>query len=375
MNNKRNPRKNKQSHTAISLFTGAGGMDIGFVNAGFKILWANDSDLDACKSYQANHSSKIVYGDINDYVNSLKIFKDVDCIFGGPPCQGFSVAGKMNLNDPRNQLVDTFMTAVEIASPRSFVMENVKSLATLSKFNFIKSNLIKRAVKIGYHTEILILDASEYGVPQKRERMFLFGFKEKTYKESLSYYFNAFKTKSPLVRDILLKLGVAGSFGNARICNAKVTLATKPVIRKSPYAGMLFNGQGRPINPHGYAPTLAATMGGNRTPIVDEQHCYLGKQSWVEKYHKYLIDGGLPYPSNATPPYLRRLTIDEVIALQTFPKDYVLTGKQTSLYRQLGNAVPCKLAEVVAKVTKLVLNESMANIDCVNVSELSELRF
>lgn len=365
----------KETRTAISLFTGAGGMDVGFVNAGFKVLWANDFDPDACESYRANHNVEIVCGDINKHLDSLKTFKGVDCIFGGPPCQGFSVAGKMELDDPRSTLVNSFMNAVEIVSPRAFVMENVKSLATLSKFEFIRAGLIKKAVKMGYHVEMVILNASEYGVPQKRERMFLIGFKKKAYNGYLREHLKSFKTKSPRLRDVLLELGTAGSPGNTRTCSAKVTIAKNPVLRRSPYAGMLFNGQGRPLDPDGYASTLAATMGGNRTPIVDERHCYLGKPSWVEKYHKHLMKGGEPYSVDAAPQYLRRLTVDEVIALQTFPKDYKLVGRQSSLYRQLGNAVPPRLAQAVAEATMAILNGNLSDIDYAKKGETLALAF
>jgi DNA (cytosine-5)-methyltransferase 1 len=131
-----------------------------------------------------------------------------------------------------------------------------------------------------------------------------------------------------------------------------VTIAAKPVMRRSPYAGMLFNGQGRPLNPDNYSCALHASMGGNKTPIIDEEHCYFGEYSWVEWYHAHLIKGGEPLPFDVAPKRLRRLTVDEALRLQTFPHNYKFIGGQSSVYRQIGNAVPCDLAQVVAEVVR-----------------------
>jgi len=341
--------------TGISLFSGAGGMDVGFANAGFNILWANDKDESACASYAANHSTKIICGDICSLIHSLQKFQGVDVVFGGPPCQGFSVAGKMKANDPRNSLIWSFMDAVKIVQPRAFILENVKALATINRWCDVREKLIQTSYDLGYNCKLLILTASDFGVPQARQRMFLIGFRDVKNLDKLEQLFEQYKCPAPTVKKILLNLGVAGSPHNQRICRAKITLASKPVLRRSPYAGMLFNGQGRPLKPNGYSSTLPASMGGNRTPIIDEEHCYYNGESWVEWYHGRLMDGEDPLPPNSAPKQLRRLTVDEVLRLQTFPHEYEFRGSQSSIYSQIGNAVPCKLAEVVASVVKDVL--------------------
>ena len=109
---------------------------------------------------------------------------------------------------------------------------------------------------------------------------------------------------------------------------------------------MLFNGQGRPINLDGAAPTLPASMGGNRTPIIDQCSLETGKPAWVEEYHAHLMAGGQPV--DTVPSRLRRLSVDEAAALQTFPRDMPWYGSQSAIYRQIGNAVPPKLAYHVA---------------------------
>lgn len=358
--------------SAISLFCGAGGMDIGFQNAGFYMKWANDFDADACKTYQNNVGSHVVHGDINELLPLLTHFENIDCLFGGPPCQGFSVAGNMDPNDERSKLVMSFMNAVNIVRPKVFVMENVKALGKLSKFQAIREELYKRAYLMGYETELLILNSKDFGVPQSRERMFLIGFQDKKHSGSLADHISKFKCESKTVREVIEHLGPAGSKTNNKTVNAKITPASSPVLRKSPYAGMLFNGQGRPVNIDSQSSTIHASMGGNRTPIIDEEELYNNATPWIEKYHKHLMDGGEPYPSDSIPARLRRMTVDEAHLLQTFPKDYEFSGKQSSVFRQIGNAVPCKLAEAVANLVHCIIDN---NLDVIKTKSGDNLEF
>jgi len=333
---------------AISLFSGAGGMDVGFKSAGFDIVAANELDKHACSTYRENHPNSILFeGDIDECFSDLCSFKGVDVIFGGPPCQGFSVAGKMNLDDPRSKLIFSFCSLVESVSPNAFVMENVKALGKLSKFESIRRELMGRFNRAGYDVTMHIINAKDFGVPQSRERVFFIGVK-KPFKSVQAVSFNKYKKSAPTLREVLVPLGLPGSKGNEHVCKAKVTLAANPILRKSPYAGMLFNGQGRPLNPDGWASTLPASMGGNRTPIIDNNHLYDGGDSWVENYHHHLIEGKKPQAMHEVPSYLRRLTINEVALLQTFPSSYKFSGSNSNVYSQIGNAVPCELANVVA---------------------------
>jgi len=337
---------------AISLFSGAGGMDVGFKNAGFEIVAANELDKHACNTFRINHPDTILFeGDVDELSSELYSFGDVDVVFGGPPCQGFSVAGKMDPDDPRSKLIFRFCSIVSKLQPKAFVMENVKSLGTLAKFHGIRTALISRLQKAGYAVTMHILNAKDFGVPQSRERVFFIGVKNE-FKPVFLPSFQKYKETAPTLRDVLVPLGKPGSKNNGHICNAKVTLASKPILRKSPYAGMLFNGQGRPLNPDGWASTLPASMGGNRTPIIDNNHLYHGDTAWVEDYHQHLMAGGKSQGMHDVPSYLRRLTINEAALLQTFPSNYKFCGPNSRVYSQIGNAVPCKLASVVAKCVK-----------------------
>ena len=355
-----------RKYRAVSLYSGAGGMDVGFSEAGFDILWANDINKSACETYSANHKGIIRCGDLANYMSELDAYKGVDLVIGGPPCQGFSVAGKMDPTDLRSQQVFKFMDVVEKIQPKAFVMENVKALASLEKWSHVREELFNRADELGFKfTNLVLLIATDYGVPQKRERMFFIGIRNPNgFNEinGIEHYLEKYKSEPKKVGKIIMELGKAGNPSNSRICTAKITLATKPVMRKSPYAGMMFNGAGRPINPNGYANTLPASMGGNKTPFVDEAQIFHNKPAWVEQYHQKLLDGLLPKYGNA-PSFLRRITVDEALKIQTFPDNYHFCGKQSSIFCQIGNAVPCKLAYAVGAATMDMLQDCYPDIE------------
>lgn len=346
--------------SAISLFSGAGGMDVGFSSAGIRPVFANELDEAASKTYAANHGAHVQQGSILDHFESLHRFCGVDVVFGGPPCQGFSVAGKMDPDDERSGLIRTFFDAVDVVRPHGFVCENVKALAVLTRWSGVRDELMTRSGK-DHFSALVVLNSSDYGVPQNRERMFLVGVRKggairsnEHLHQVLLDELSKHKRSAPTVAELIRALGPAGSVGNSRICNAKITYAANPVLRKSPYAGMMFNGAGRPLNPYGHSCTLPASMGGNKTPIVDEEYIFNGGLNYIEQYHQHLVEGGLPKKGEA-PKRLRRLTVDECLAIQTFPKDYVLVGSQSAAFKQIGNAVPCLMAEAVAASMKAVL--------------------
>jgi DNA (cytosine-5)-methyltransferase 1 len=344
---------------SISLFTGAGGMDVGFSRAGFNVVWANEINTDACETYKLNHKGEIECGDIRNSMEKLSSFKNIDVVFGGPPCQGFSVAGKMDPNDERSKLIFSFMDVVEKVQPKAFVLENVKALAVLDKWAPVRSALFTRAHKLGYDfTELILLNATNYGVSQKRERMFFIGIKNATNitksMTGFSEYLKKYQKRALPIRKLFNTLGPVGTEKNQKVCRAKITLARAPILRRSAYAGMIFNGAGRPIDADGYSNTLPASMGGNRTPIIDENQIFNGGESWIESYHEKLWAG--EKPKDVIPPnYLRRITVEEAARIQTFPEDYKFAGKQNSIYSQIGNAVPCELAYAVGAALQDVL--------------------
>ena len=129
----------RKQFRAISLFSGAGGMDVGFEKAGVKVVLANELMQYAAETYKMNHPDSIILNnDINKVLYDLYSMKNIDIVFGGPPCQGFSVAGKMNPDDERSRLIFTFLDVVKHLKPKAFVMENVKALAKLDRWKDVK---------------------------------------------------------------------------------------------------------------------------------------------------------------------------------------------------------------------------------------------
>ena len=339
--------------TAVSLFSGAGGLDVGFEKAGFKTLFANEFDHDAAETWRLNRpdsSSVMVEGDICEHLQDLVAYRGVGVVYGGPPCQGFSVAGKMDPKDERSKLIWRFFDAVELTNPMVFVMENVAALGLLKKWETIRNSIVLRAKGLGYDVSYKVHHTPDYGVPENRDRVIFIGVRKDIGNTDAFYsQLNTHITAPCSAREAILTAGRYGSADNPQTCTAGISLASNPVMRRSPYAGMLVNGAGRPINLDGIVPTLPASMGGNKTPIVDE--AALNDSSvtnWFETYHEKLLKGRVNPSSVKVPSSARRLTIKECAAIQTFPKAYIFCGPKTKQYRQIGNAVPCLFAETIA---------------------------
>lgn len=350
----------KQALSAVSLFTGAGGVDVGFRRAGFHSVFANDIDKDACATYAKNHSGKVVRAPFMEVFPLLNQYTGADCVFGGPPCQGFSVAGKMKVDDPRNQLVWDFLSAVALVRPKVFVMENVPSLKSLDRFRGVYEGIYLRAQQAGYHVVDITLNAEDFGVAQRRERVFFFGSLEPIDENALRNYFLMMSLPKKTVRDVIIPMGKAGTPGNDGVCTAKIVPCKNPILRKSAFAGMLFNGAGRPLDPNRASPTITATTGGNRTPFIDEANLFDGTPSVIEAYHAHLMSGGKVKTLEEIGGALRRLTWQEGAALQTFSTDYQFEGKVSSVWRQIGNAIPCDMAYVIGSAARKIATSEFA---------------
>ena len=155
--------------TAVSLFSGAGGLDVGFERAGFEVVFANEFDRDAAAAWRANRpeiAGVMAEGDVLDYMGGLRAFEGgVDVVFGGPPCQGFSIAGKMDPDDPRSELVWAFMDVVSIVRPKAFLIENVAALGRMEKWRGVREKIASRAAGLGYSISYRVHLATDFGVP------------------------------------------------------------------------------------------------------------------------------------------------------------------------------------------------------------------
>jgi DNA (cytosine-5)-methyltransferase 1 len=337
--------------TVISLYSGAGGLDLGFVQAGFDVVWANEIDPFAVATYHANIGAHAVCGDLRGVLVPTEA---PDVLIGGPPCQGFSVIGRMRPDDPRSQHVFLFLQLVEELQPRGFVMENVKALGANPRWKPLRVELCRRAERAGYDTRLMVLNAAHYGVAQARERMFLVGSRDGLAPERPA----PITAEVPLtVREVLAQLPPYGSPGNDTISGARVIPSRQPVMRPTAHAGsLLFNGSGRPLDLDRPAKTLPASMGGNATPIIDQEELAHGAEPWVVEYHRHLAAAGEPYA--AAPDRLRRITVEEAAALQGFPPGFRFCGPRVAQYRQVGNAVPPPLASAVAGAVKRALDRA-----------------
>jgi DNA (cytosine-5)-methyltransferase 1 len=337
--------------TAISLYCGAGGLDLGFRDAGFELEWAIDSDPWAVRTYAEAVGPHAVCGDVLEVDPPKRLRPDL--VIGGPPCQGFSVIGRMDPSDPRSRHVAHFLDVVERFQPQAFVMENVKALAVNPRWSALRRRLEARARRLGYSVEVFLLNATDYGVPQARERMFMVGIRGTrplTPTETTA-------GTPPTVRTALAALPPVGKPGNDGICKARVVPARVPVMRPTAHRGsLLFNGSGRPLFLDGPAKTLPASMGGNATPIIDQDELDKDANPWVVEYHAHLLAGGKP--RRRAPKRMRRITVQEAAALQTFPAGMIFHGPQVAQYRQVGNAVPPKLAYAVAVSVRAALSQA-----------------
>ncbi|MFC1828049.1 DNA cytosine methyltransferase [Thermodesulfobacteriota bacterium] len=326
------PKKSREEQ-AIDLFSGVGGLSLGLHEAGWDVIEGFEIDQAAVDNYEINFpASKVFHEDVKE-INFSK-YKGIGLIAGGPPCQPFSVAGKMlSKNDPRD-MVPQFIRAVDEARPLAFLMENVPGLMT--KRNFAYSEKIASDLSdLGYTVYVNKLTAYDYGVPQNRHRVFFVGFIE-----DIPYGFPT-PTHGPDRKNAHLTSGEAlKDVPEDEPNRAKIVYAQKPILRPSPFAGMLVNGQGRPINLRGPSHTIPATAGGNRTHIYDPQGILV-------EYHKHLMSGGKPEKGQVEG--VRRITVRESVRIQSFPDDFQLISKRSARYRLIGNAVPPLLAKAVGE--------------------------
>lgn len=163
-----------KKYRVLSMFSGAGGMDIGFLQAGFEIVWANDCFKEAIDSYKANIDENIVSGDITQ-ISSDDMPNDIDVVIGGFPCQGFSVANtRRSMEDKRNFLYKELLRVISDKQPKFFMAENVKGLLSMEKGKVIDM-IVNDFTKLGYKVNYKVVNAAEYGVPQTRERVIIMG--------------------------------------------------------------------------------------------------------------------------------------------------------------------------------------------------------
>lgn len=373
-------------------FSGAGGLSQGLVNAGFEPAFVNDNYLDALETYYFNHNltlDRFFYGDISEIVNNYgfyaNFFQGVKLIAGGPPCQGFSTANRQNfmidsesrekrfIEDERNILYKQFVNLLGLIRPDFFIMENVRGMKKVE--NQIEDD-IRGVMEEDYFFNPLILDAQDFGVPQSRIRYILVGGKNFLSTEQIKIGLLNQKVSNYKLKDALFGLPAIGT--NPIKLNSdfegdengftmrRVVLEQNEFLKginKNREINYLWNHKSRYNNendleifrrlPEGqnslHESIQDILIYKNREHIFRDKY-YKLKNSEVSKTitshmkndcHMYI------HPEQA-----RGISPREAARIQSFPDDYIFRGTLNSWYKQIGNAVPVKLAEVIAKEIK-----------------------
>ena len=309
--------------TAISLFAGAGGLDMGFERAGFKTIWANDNNADACKTHENWSTAKVVCGDIAK-VNAMDI-PDADIMLGGFPCQGFSLSGPRKIDDSRNVLYKHYVRIVKEKRPLMFVGENVKGLLTMGNGSIIDA-IIEDFSQCDYSVFYKLLNARDYAVPEDRERVIIVGFRKDL---------NINQFEFPVPRNYRVTMREA-------LKNVPEPLPDE--VCDAPYSSRYMSrNRKRDWDEVSYTiPAMAkqVTLWPGSPDMVK-----LDKDLWK------FGDKGIT----------RRVSWREAAAIQTFPPNLEFYGDLTSKYKQIGNAVPVKLAEIIATHLYGVLSNKMGD--------------
>lgn len=306
------------SFGALDLFAGAGGISSGFRSAGFEVLAAVELVEVAAETHKLNFpTTKVFCGDIGEFTASDYVdFNEVDLVAGGPPCQGFSVAGKRDPNDPRNRLFEQFVRVVRETQPDYFVMENVPGILTMSKGKVAEA-ILEAFTEAGYPgTSIAILEAADYGVPQLRSRAIFIGNRH-----GLPNPFPA-PTHSPEEYVAIEEaIGDLPAWDRLPDWNHEWTKHSKDFTAR---ISKVLPGESLYKT---FADAYKRQYKGFPSMTVKENH------------------GG----SHIHPDLDRCISAREMARLQTFPDDFIFTGGMKKAMWQIGNAVPPVLAEMVGR--------------------------
>lgn len=366
---------------AISLFCGAGGCSLGFKQAGYSILYANDKDSAAVETYRQNFPETICSNediDLVDFEKTLKLIGvrsgEIDILIGGPPCQGFSTAGSRFWDDPRNNLLKSYVKALKILKPKWFLMENVEGLLTANKGVYIYE-AAKAFIELGYLIRVEKVYSQEYGVPQRRKRVLVIG-------NRLGY---DFKMPEPTLRvsgQIFRNsdVTISHAINSLPKASANKEAELKPVDAPiSDEFDSFLRGCATKITDH-YFPAIngiqleriSALGPGQTMKDLPEK---LQHESFKKRANRRVADGMPTEKRGGAPSGIKRLiasepsltitgaatrelihpienrplTIRESARIQTFPDDFVFCGNASQKIQQIGNAIPPILARIFAE--------------------------
>lgn len=337
-----------KTYNIIDLFCGCGGFSLGFERAGFNVLLGIDVWKDALSTFQYNHKSSLaMQADLSvlspEETTPLLNGRAIDVIIGGPPCQGFSVAGKRIVDDLRNKLYKNFVHFVSYFKPKAFVMENVPNILSIGG-GIVRESIIKDFAILGYNVEYKVLTASDYGVPQNRRRAIFVGF------------LNGHHFKYPLSFDSE-KVTAAEALSDLPE-NSVEDGGMYPLPPQSDYqilmrshASKLYNHQVTVHNQKTIDIISLVPDGGNYKDLPSElqgtRKVHIAWTRLNSKKPSFTIDTGHRHHFHYS--YNRIPTARESARIQSFPDDFFFTCSRTSQLKQIGNAVPPLMAEAIAK--------------------------
>jgi DNA (cytosine-5)-methyltransferase 1 len=367
------------THKAISLFSGCGGDTLGLERAGFKVVAFNEFKKPAIDTHTLNFPDSVLLANPKGNVSDITKVPDsvfeahrgsIDIVFAGFPCQGFSSAGKRKAADPRNQMYQQFVRVVKATKPKFFIGENVTGLVSMKsgpkEDDPLVLTLIKKAfADIGYDLTYQVLEATDFGVPQKRKRIVLVGWDKSKFPNFSTESFWAGLSspgQGPKLRDFVTT-SMEGAF--------EVPAANVPV--NFPNYALSIPQDAQPEGaPHPYVKLKASasdeTYGGKdfdsllscakrdspvHSEIVDLD---APSKTIICTYdHQPRLLVGLRKPDGTA--YVRTLLPDELKQIQGFPADFKLSGNKKDQVVQVGNAVPPPMIQAVANQLKTLLDE------------------
>jgi DNA (cytosine-5)-methyltransferase 1 len=344
--------KLEHSLKVLDLFAGAGGLAQGFKSAGFETVAGVDIDKSSMGTFSKNFpESKIFCEDLSkpskDFLGFLKTCPKIDVIVGGPPCQGFSVAGKRLIDDPRNSLYRHYLKIVKIVKPTYVVIENVPTIRTMGEGKVSKA-IVKDLNKLGYEVRIETVNASDFGVPQNRIRTF---FIAKYHGDPVDFPRREIVTKKITTKEAIGDLPIL----KKHFTDIPIQYSIKPkndYQREMRKDSIKINNHWA-VNHSEQTKSIIALVpdGGNYKDLPQElQKIRNVNIAWTRMNSKkpsFTIDTGhnhhFHYKANRVP------TVRECARIQSFPDSFIFLGTKTSQLRQVGNAVPPLLAAALAR--------------------------
>lgn len=351
--------KEKKQLTAVDIFSGAGGMSIGAVMAGIKPVLAVEFDTHAANTYKTNHpKTKVLPNDIKTVEPLDHTQKHPFILFGGPPCQGFSIANTKtrNLDNPNNWMFKEYLRFVEDLEPEWFVFENVVGFKSFDKGKFAIE--VEDALKkLGYETNSDVLNASDFGVPQDRKRFFIIGNRHKKNRHGIKFDFTALKKKKKVsVGEALADLPSLKNGDKLHIHDYKHEPKhpyTKIMRRKSKSAIQNLVTESKPHIVDRYKVIKqgenweAAKQRGLLNTYTSTKHTHSGIYKRLEA-NKPAVTIANYRKSMLIHPYEDRgLSLREAARLQSFPDNFIFEGTLSFQQQQVGNAVPPLLAKTI----------------------------